>query len=299
MSSSLLREATEGDAAAVAGLFNSAFPDWRPTDATEILTWLRNEDVKPENVRVLELDGAVAGYGDVWLQDGLVELDAAAPGHWDVFLDWAEQRGRDAGLEKVRAYFPHGHELEQIVAARGYAYWRSSYRMRIELAERPETPALPPGLELRSYEAGDAETVRAALNEAFATDPFSHPVTESNFREFFLRQRGFDPRLWLLAWDGAELAGFALAFPSNGADESVGWVGNLGVRPAWRRRGLGTALLRHAFAVLYDRGLRSVGLGVDAENPTGAVGLYESAGMRQVLRLDNFILELPPSSSSG
>jgi ribosomal protein S18 acetylase RimI-like enzyme len=269
----------------------SAFGDWRPTDAEEIRTWLRNEEVSPENVRVLELDGNVVGYGDVWLDDD-VELDMAAPGHWDTFLDWAEERGRASGKPRVRAFFPEGHELEQILAARGYRYWRSAFVMRIDLDERPEAPPLPTGFELRSYRDEDAEALRLGLNEAFGHDPFFHPISPGNFCEFFLKARGTDLSLWRIAWSGEELAGWALSWPCRGSDDTLGWLGNLGVRPACRARGLGGALLRHAFAALYDHGLRRAGLGVDAENPTGALGLYERAGMRRELRQDNWVVDL-------
>jgi len=57
-------------------------------------------------------------------------------------------------------------------------------------------------------------------------------------------------------------------------------LGCLGVRRPWRRLGLGFALLKHAFRQLHDRGKVGACLGVDAENPTGATRLYESAGMR-------------------
>ena len=211
------------------------------------------------------------------------------PGWWDVFFEWAEKRAREAGVGRVRAYFPHGHELESVVAARGYRYWRSSYTMEIDLDGKLTAPELPEGIQLHSYTAADADTLRVVMNEAFAGDAFWHEVTPSNFREFFLRARGFDPSLWFLAWDRGQLAGFALAYSRRGSDETSGWIGSLGVRVPWRRRGLGSALLRHAFIVLRGRGLARAGLGVDAENPTGAVALYENADMRQVTRNDNWM----------
>jgi ribosomal protein S18 acetylase RimI-like enzyme len=54
----------------------------------------------------------------------------------------------------------------------------------------------------------------------------------------------------------------------------------LGVIPEYRQRGVGQALLRHTFREFANRGFDAVGLGVDAENPTGAVRVYERAGMR-------------------
>lgn len=253
--------------------------------------WLRNAEIPAENIRVLELDGRVVGYGDIWLDDD-VELDMAAPGHWDAFLAWAEERGRAAGSPRVRAFFPEGHELEALLADRGYRYWRSSFRMRIDLAAPPAAPPLPDGFELRPYREEDAEAVRLGINEAFSADPFFHPVSPSNFREFFVKGRGFDAALWQVAWDGDELAGWATTYACHGSDDTTGWIGNLGVRPPYRKRGLGGVLLRLAFRALYDRGLRHAGLGVDAENVTGALRLYESAGMRREQRQDNWVKHL-------
>jgi ribosomal protein S18 acetylase RimI-like enzyme len=65
-------------------------------------------------------------------------------------------------------------------------------------------------------------------------------------------------------------------------------VGSLAVRRPWRRRGLGEALLRDAFLRFAERGKRSAGLGVDAENTTGAVALYERVGMHVVRRSDTW-----------
>ncbi len=68
----------------------------------------------------------------------------------------------------------------------------------------------------------------------------------------------------------------------------------LGVRRQWRKRGIGLALLRHSFGEFYRRGKRMAGLGVDAENLTGALRLYENAGMHVHLAFDHFEKELRP-----
>ena len=64
------------------------------------------------------------------------------------------------------------------------------------------------------------------------------------------------------------------------------------MRREFRRRGLGDALLRRGFRALYDHGRQRIGLGVDAENPTGALGLYERAGMTKIRQTDNWTLDL-------
>lgn len=287
MSSSPLRELRAEDAEQVAALFVSTYGPARLVDAEEIRSWLDNKEFRPDWLRVLELDGRVVGYGDIWPKDDALELDAAAPGRWAELFDWAEEEARTRELRWVRTQVPHGHELADVVAGRGYEQWRHSLTMEIELDARPSR-TFPSGFDVRSYEEGDADAVRAAIDEAFAVDPFHTDVTATGFREFFLKGRGFDPELWALAWDGPELAGFSLAWPLHGSDTELGWIGTLGVRRAWRRRGLGEALLLESFARLHDRGLRRVGLGVDAQNVTGALRLYERVGMRQAHRSDNW-----------
>jgi len=72
----------------------------------------------------------------------------------------------------------------------------------------------------------------------------------------------------------------------------MGWVMDLSVRRPWRKQGLGLALLQHSFVEYYNRGFRSVGLGVDASSLTGATRLYEKAGMHVQRKYDRYELEL-------
>jgi mycothiol synthase len=297
MISSQLRPLRDEDAEQVAAPYARAFGEWRELDAEEIRSWLRNEELKPELLRVLEIDGRVVGYGDIEIHENEVALDVAAPEQWKPFLDWAEETGRANRKPRVRVYSPADHELAGIVRRRGYRLWRSTFTMETRLDD--PAPAMLPGLQLRTYRPDVDETkLRATFNEAFADDPFHHHLLTSRFREFYLKARGYDPSLWLLAWDGGELAGFVLAYPEHAGNTELGWINVLGVRTAWRNRGVGEALLRSAFREPHARGLRRAGLGVDAENVTGALRLYERVGMRVVSRGDNYVLQLATSPVS-
>jgi mycothiol synthase len=109
------------------------------------------------------------------------------------------------------------------------------------------------------------------------TEHWGHvPTTFERYAARHFERESFDPSLYLLAMDGEAIAGAVLCQ----VRPDMGWIGGLGVRKPWRRRGLGEALLLRGFAELYGRGIRHVGLGVDAENATGATRLYEHAGMR-------------------
>jgi mycothiol synthase len=76
----------------------------------------------------------------------------------------------------------------------------------------------------------------------------------------------------------------------------MGWISSLGVVREWRRRGLGRALLQHAFAEFFRRGKWQVGLGVDSDNLTGATHLYRKAGMHINREFQTYELELRPGN---
>jgi ribosomal protein S18 acetylase RimI-like enzyme len=92
--------------------------------------------------------------------------------------------------------------------------------------------------------------------------------------------------------DGEEIAGLALCSPTLGPDRSTGVVETLGVRRPWRRKGLGLALLQHAFSEFHARGHKQVGLGVDSKNLSGATRLYKKAGMQVTQELAVYEKEL-------
>jgi mycothiol synthase len=91
-----------------------------------------------------------------------------------------------------------------------------------------------------------------------------------------------DPSLWLIAWDGDEIAGGVINSIYKDQNEALGlqrgWLDNVFTRRPWRRRGLARALIGRSLLLLRERGMTSAALGVDADNPQGALGLYEQAG---------------------
>jgi ribosomal protein S18 acetylase RimI-like enzyme len=94
----------------------------------------------------------------------------------------------------------------------------------------------------------------------------------------------------MVAWDGNQIAGFS----QNRYRMGIGWIGTLGVRRPWRKIGLGYSLLIHSFGEFYKRGTKTIGLGVDASNPTGATRLYQKAGMHAASEFVTYEKELRP-----
>jgi mycothiol synthase len=149
----------------------------------------------------------------------------------------------------------------------------------------PPAAAWPDGIVVRAFQPGDERTFYGVHQEAFEDTWEPIRETYSEWAHWLLRPPDFMPELWFLALSGDEPAGIAICHRHTTRPE-LGWVRILGVRRAWRQRGLGEALLRHAFGEFSGRGLRGAGLGVDATSVTGANRLYERVGMCVAARFD-------------
>lgn len=161
----------------------------------------------------------------------------------------------------------------------GYTAVRYHWRMQTDLAAAPPEPLWPRGVELRPFLADQhGPSVYEAEQEAFLDHWGSRRTPYESWRHHKFSSENFDPTLWHVAWAGDEIAGFSQCRWRNG----IGWVSTLGVRRAWRKHGLGLALLLHSFGEFHRRGMNAIGLGVDAQNPTGATRLYIKAGMNVV-----------------
>lgn len=265
-----IRAAGMSDLQAVTDLFNEhsrSFHGVAEVTPEEIRQFWDAPDIDPEQDAVLaELaDGSLLAYGDIGDWGGAIWLDVRG-------FDDEAQHAIIARLEEDAA-------LRRLYEERGYRLVRHSFRMEADLAELPPEPPLPAGVVIRTMRDGEEERVYEAHQETFE-DVWMH--TRDPYEEWthwFLKDPSFDPSLWFVAEADGDVAGVAICRPRE-ARPGVGWVRVLGVRRPYRQRGIGEALLRRAFAEFARRGFERVGLGVDAESATGAVALYERAGMR-------------------
>ena len=175
----------------------------------------------------------------------------------------------------------------------GYAAVRYFWRMGIELESPPPLPSLPAGLAFRPFVKDEqAQAIWQARNESFQEHWGSHPISFEEFSYYYFDAPEYDPSLWMVIWKADEIAGFSI----NHYRMGIGWIRTLGVRPAWRQHSLGLSLLQQSFAEFYRRETTTIGLGVDASNPTGATRLYQKAGMQVVSQFVNMEKELRPGS---
>jgi len=251
----------------------------------DVAAWLSEPDL-PHDSWLFEEDragivalGWVEKDDDTGIAVGVVHRQWRTRGLGSTLVERSEERLRALGVRRVHnVTLAPDRTAQSLLMARGYQQVRRFWEMTVELGDDlPPAPELPEGLRIEPFSPGDAEAFHAALEEAFA-DHWEH--RPEPFATWWQRQAArpdHDPSLWFLVRNEEDAV---VAATRNDPERSGGgWIGVLGVRPAWRGRGLAKALLFASFREFHRRGKRRVSLGVDSENTTGATKLYESVGM--------------------
>lgn len=275
------RPATRDDLEAVTALYCAydaavrGFVDTEPSDV--LRDWDEPGFDLAAGTLVLEADGRVVGYAvrsgrDA---DSVADLSLRDAGIEDRLLAWLE--AIHAPLEH---YCPDADPpLSALFARRGWTAERRFWRMRRELDTPNPEPVWPAGVEVHDLRRPDDEwPVHALVQACFAEIGGEHERPFDQWAAYLLDSGRFDPALCLVATVDGQVVGAAIGQETA----EYGFVRQLAVDPAQRGRGLALALLHESFRRHRDRGLPATVLGVDAGNPTGALALYEKAGMRVV-----------------
>lgn len=191
---------------------------------------------------------------------------------------WEVETGAYAGDEPFRS----------ALLDAGFAQVRRFWRMRIDF-EGPVTEPAPPAGVTRTVAVSTAErrVLHSVMESAFADHFGSVPARYEAWVGWFEARRDALLQTWWLAWLDGEPVG-AIVQDASRVDRGLGYIRSLGVLPSARKRGIAGWLLQCAFADAAARGLRGVSLGVDSENASGAVGIYERHGMRAEQVVDLF-----------
>ena len=252
------------------------------------------------DVMIAELGGEVVAFSDLtWVDttDGLREYRVSGAVHpnWrrrgigTRLLHQNEIRARamaathQSGRPKVLGLFCGEHQADrQAIAERaGYAAVRWFFEMTRPLDDVPPVPALPDGIEVRPVTADQMRQIFTADVEAFQDHWGGFDSSDESFQRW-LDSPSLDLSLLLMAWDWDEVAAGIVNSIYPAENESLGqlrgWLDSVFTRRAWRHRGLARSLIVRSLHLLKQRGMTTAVLGVDAENPSGALGLYERVG---------------------
>jgi mycothiol synthase len=226
--------------------------------------------------------GAMREEGELWLAEGYVHPDALGRGIGRLIASGLEEdAARRGGRRIMNTVLEADAAARSLLESLGYSAVRVFREMRIELEAPPPAPEWPEGLRVVPFHpARDAREFHAAHQEAFA-DSWEHtPRDFESWSKGILGSERFDPTLWCVVRAGDEIAAGTIC---TGDTYGGGFIGVLFTRRPWRKQGVGAALLRDSFRRFWERGERSIGLGVDAASETGAFRLYERAGMKPAL----------------
>lgn len=208
-------------------------------------------------------------------------------------LAYAEQRLREIAAEHPNdgpRFFRAWAEDKDIgkvtlLEASGYMPVRFLFKM-VRSSKLPlDDVPLPASIEIRPAKPEHYRAVWQAMDEAFQDDPGHFPHTQEHYRAW-IKGRRFQPDLWTIAWDGDQVAGMILNYideeENRERNRKRGYTEDICVRRSWRRQGLARAMLVRSIRRLMDLGMTEAALGVDTDNPNGALRLYTSVGFEPV-----------------
>jgi mycothiol synthase len=249
-----------------------------------------------------EIEGALvaAAQTDVRTRDGIGvhQVEGFVRPAWRrrglgrALLHWTERRAAEVARvdgrssERALTAWPDEDQVgaTALYESEGYRIVRYGYLMVRDLADPIADAPLPEGLEIRPVVEADHRRIWDADTEAFLDHWNPAERTETDFEAWYAMPE-IDTSLWRVAWDGDEVAGSVMTFIWPNENETLGlrrgWLEHISVRRPWRRRGLASALIADSLRGLRAAGMAEAALGVDAENPTGALRIYETMGFHR------------------
>jgi len=274
------------DFLAVCDTFDYGEPDFSLEDVRA--DWRRDGFVLERDAWLIYADdGMLVAYGFVWDMGDVARVEPTtcvhpnfrAQGLEDFHLAQSEAWTRAYGNTKILQWITSDKfsgwtdRLEQ----RDYHITRHDYVMEIELRAKPPAPIFVNDFVMRSFERGcDERVVWACIQEAFRDHRGHQDIEFDTWWTGYGEHPEWSPELSTVVTQGDEIVAAAMVFNSFAG----GWVRQIGVRRPWRKQGIGFAMLHRIFGECFARGIKKVGLGVDAESLTGATRLYERAGMQ-------------------
>ncbi len=272
-------------------------------DIANRFTHMQNFD-PTQDVLLAEIRGDLVGYVRMnWLHSS--NGDVIFRHHGCVLPEWRRKgigstllRYSKDHLKGLAAHTPKGGprffevsladteiDKQALLKNAGYQPVRYFFEMVRPLAAAIPEIELPEGLQIRPVNPDQYRAVFDAADEAFQ-DHWGHiPATDSEY-QWWVESPEFQPERWKVAWDNGQVAGMVLNYINDKENERFnrkrGHTEDISVRRPWRRRGLARSLLAHSLRMLKDEGMDEAALGVDTDNPSGALGLYEDLGFQNI-----------------
>ncbi|MGW1339793.1 GNAT family N-acetyltransferase [Kribbella sp. NPDC002412] len=205
----------------------------------------------------------------------------------------AQEMGRERGRAEVTvdAFVYRADELLRAqLCDHDFATGTTYFRMRIDHTGPVAVPAAPAGAVIRRGAFDDATRWAAheAINECFRGQFGWVESAHEDWLEAHEDLPVFEWSQLTLLEVGGRVVAVRDCSDRYVETENCGYIGMLGVVEEFRGRGLAKFLLRDAFALDAAAGRDGTILNVDTNNPTPALGLYQSVGMEATVVLDGW-----------
>lgn len=210
-------------------------------------------------------------------------------------MAWAEQRLREAGQGLSLPLIMHTGcrdtltERRDLLAQFGFTPERYFFQLKRSLQGEIVIPQLPTGWKVRTVDAErDAEAWVEMFNQSFV-DHWNHtPMTLEDYH-YYTSFADYNPALDLVI---ETVEGKLVTFCYSSIDternqrlgHKEGHVCLLGTRRGYRRQGLARTLLAAGLKRLQSMEMETASIGVDGQNPNGAVALYRAVGFLEDFR---------------
>ncbi|MCW2700813.1 MAG: ypeA [Blastococcus sp.] len=308
------------DAAAVAAVLaaSEALDDTGEyPDAADMADWWASwhVDLARDGVAVCDPSGLLVGYATVSASptfreafvvdlEGRVRPDHRGRGVGRQLMSWSLARGAELHAERapgvpgrlVLSVPERMTALESLVRRAGLRPERWYRHMERPLTELPQLRPLA-GVELVAFTADRDDEVRRAHNAAFTEHHGSSERDPDTWRSLFTGQRAFRPDLSVLAVEDGVVQGYVLTYVYEADTVATGRrradLGQIGVLPGARGRGLASAAVAAALRAAADNDCEGASLQVDSDNVTGALRLYEKLGFTTSRTLVSWSLGRP------
>ena len=263
------------------------------------------------DVLMAEVDGCVVGYSRLSWHIDETSKERIYSSFGFIHPEWRRKgigramlRYNQAAIRKLADQHPRDQECwfesfcqdteienESLLQQEGYTAVRHEFSMvRPDLENIPDR-TLPEGLEVRPVKPEERRAVWDAAQEAFRDHWGFVAQTEEDYASW-REDRNYQPELWQVAWEGDQVAGAVQNYidhPENAEYHRLrGYTEDIFTRRPWRKRGLAHALIACSLRLLKEKGMQEASLGVDTENLSGALRIYESMGFKVVKRFTTY-----------
>jgi len=227
---------------------------------------------------------------------GFIQLLAVVPEHRGKGI------GRKLAQKAIESFRERGMERVEAVASKkeainlfegiGFKQVRVYSLMKRALESLPQSIGENQEVVIRKLHSGDRAEIELLTfleNDTFSEHYNFRPASVEEVEHMLYENPSFREQEWLFVYLDNETVGYVGTGIDNKYNQErntkTGWIMDIGVLKAHRRRGIGARLMIEGMKLLKTKGMTEAMLGVDDQNPTKAIKLYEKLGF-QTIRKD-------------